>query len=1197
MRDGIDHQVSNSIGERRIYSTFISYRHADNRDEGRRWAEWLHEALETYEVPHDLVGRRNDRGAPIPSSLYPVFRDEVELPANAQLSRRIREALENSATLIVVCSPRAVESRFIADEIRIFKELGKADRILALIVDGEPNADDLAKMATGLSAEAECFPEPLRFGLPHPASVKDGAVADGEDPQSIDWTVRTDPIAADVRPGGRPEQGWTGANFYRAALERTDSWSAAECRRLQKEYATRLELARLKLIAGILGIALGRLTKRDAVYRARKLRRLALIFGVLAALAVAGGGVAMWQRSRAETARLSAEAAERNTRLRASKADADVALALSQRGDDANAFAHAVRSLELNGQNRLAAVLAYRLLTDGRLVLPARVLTHDIIVTALAFSPDGNFLATGCDDGAVFVSQLTTGTRWALIPPLKRRIQRLAFSPDNRALAIGTDQEIVAWAFEGSVPPTLITHEFAYDVLDLAWPIDDRIVTYTGRDWGSDYDMTQVFVYKEGRWRLVFAIGDDLGLPNAELADDSEASLVEARGFQTWVAHKTGMLVIHDDDRLVWLNLRGVLDIEKPAFAAKLGKDAEVAVATENGLAVVSSNFVGNGDSHGAKSRQARAAEKFSLKWIDPRNGKNGSLQMPEGLSFDEVSADGELLLCSSERGSGLVERRSGKLLVEHFWRLEGQFDRLAMRRDGLSWILRPRRTDPQSSVEVATVFNRANLRETNLSLPAGILSASFDAQGEQVAVATADRNVRVWPRTAIEAPVFGLHPAEPEEKDTDAAEPPSALYELEESEQTIFRRDPNTQQTAFVAKLQDPGVETYSITGHSFSADGRRLALSYGSWSDRPDNNVPSVAVLYETANGQMIGKPLQHEDDVFSPRFSPDGSWVVTACDDGTVRRWRADNGAAAGPPLRLPDRVRYISFSSDGSLLITGTGHIIDTEKWVIRQTLTPGTRMIGRNEYGNRIPLAEAYFSSDGVWLATASEPSHKTGDENQDVEYVHLNQWELQSGLRIGQPIAARAGNIRISEGPPQPQPGPRTWTCTFPAEARRLLPLLKACSPLMLNDNGEKVINPACATSTVNPETVFPEGRTTGNQAEYDFATLVLKHPADALSATGAPPSTAHPASSVVIAPSPIVMPENLAASEAQADQRLNETYSALRKSVANSEKERLKREQIQWLRTRDAIADRKARLEFVRERSGEFERRVEKAR
>lgn len=89
----------------RRYTAFISYRHADNTQEGRRWAEWLHRALERYVVPPDLIGTPNLRGEPIRDSLYPIFRDEDELPPChwqrlVWLSRTI-----SSAQLSAGCSP------------------------------------------------------------------------------------------------------------------------------------------------------------------------------------------------------------------------------------------------------------------------------------------------------------------------------------------------------------------------------------------------------------------------------------------------------------------------------------------------------------------------------------------------------------------------------------------------------------------------------------------------------------------------------------------------------------------------------------------------------------------------------------------------------------------------------------------------------------------------------------------------------------------------------------------------------------------------------------------------------------------------------------------------------------------------------------------------------------------------------------
>ena len=68
----------------RRYSAFISCRHADNTRKGRRWAEWLHRCLERYIIPHDLIGTPNLRGEPVRDSIYPIFRDEDELPAKVR---------------------------------------------------------------------------------------------------------------------------------------------------------------------------------------------------------------------------------------------------------------------------------------------------------------------------------------------------------------------------------------------------------------------------------------------------------------------------------------------------------------------------------------------------------------------------------------------------------------------------------------------------------------------------------------------------------------------------------------------------------------------------------------------------------------------------------------------------------------------------------------------------------------------------------------------------------------------------------------------------------------------------------------------------------------------------------------------------------------------------------------------------------
>jgi len=130
------------------YGAFISYRHTDP---DRQWAKWLHSEIETYRVPKRLMV------AGVPERVGRVFRDEEELAASADLSQRIDEALREARFLIVVCSPRTPESRWVNEEVKRFQAQGRTDRVFALLVEGEPD---------------QSFPPALRNTEPLAADVR-----------------------------------------------------------------------------------------------------------------------------------------------------------------------------------------------------------------------------------------------------------------------------------------------------------------------------------------------------------------------------------------------------------------------------------------------------------------------------------------------------------------------------------------------------------------------------------------------------------------------------------------------------------------------------------------------------------------------------------------------------------------------------------------------------------------------------------------------------------------------------------------------------------------------------------------------------------------------------------------------------------------------------------------------------------------
>jgi hypothetical protein len=65
---------------------------------------------------------------------------------------------------------------------------------------------------------------------------------------------------------------------------------------------------------------------------------------------------------------------------------------------------------------------------------------------------------------------------------------------------------------------------------------------------------------------------------------------------------------------------------------------------------------------------------------------------------------------------------------------------------------------------------------------------------------------------------------------------------------------------------------------------------------------------------------EPMEcHQHTVVSAVLSSDGSRILSASRDGTVRQWEATTGRAIGEPLRHPGEVNSASYSADGSRIM--------------------------------------------------------------------------------------------------------------------------------------------------------------------------------------------------------------------------------------------------------------------------------------
>ncbi len=380
------------------YWAFVSYSHHDSR-----WGRWLHRALETYRVPRRLVGRPSRDGT-VPARISPVFIDRDELPTSASLSENIGEALRGSRYLIVICSPHAAASNWVNEEIKRFKMAGGADRILCLIVSGEPNASDKPELG-----ELECFPEAVRYDV-----TETGAIGEN----------RAEPIAADLRKGGDG-----------------------------------VHRAKMKLIAGVLGLNFDDLMRRER----RRQRARATLAAMAAALIVAVIG-SVWYRGHRETllaeqrqnARLAqlmlqkaqGAAQQNDDRTAALYGAAWIKYSLMAGELDGSAGAGPADDPELQRKKDFVSSISTSAVTGTRLAVPG-------FAGTLAASPNGKLVAWARGDGTIALAAAGAPTPLAVARPPLGPIGALALTDDGMIAAGSRTGAVALWP-KGASAPTLL---------------------------------------------------------------------------------------------------------------------------------------------------------------------------------------------------------------------------------------------------------------------------------------------------------------------------------------------------------------------------------------------------------------------------------------------------------------------------------------------------------------------------------------------------------------------------------------------------------------------------------------------------------------------------------------------------------------------------------------------------------------------
>ena len=980
----------------REYWCFISYRHADNKEPGRQWASWLHHSLETYEVPPDLVGQRNEHGDVIPERIFPVFRDEADAAASDDLSREIANALSHSRFLLVLCSPHAVISHYVAQEIIAFKRASPhhAKRIRAAIIAGDPGGievtaiDEVSEVAYH---RRQCLPRALRFKV-----NPDGHVTDHP----------AEPLSADFRlPDGL--ESFTTPAALREELKKSGRLRRAKINSAVNEHAERTELMKLKIIAGILGVPLVRLTDRDKAYQLvkqaaeaqRRQRQLIIsaifVTAILLLLAVAGMQNAKTKAVQSE--RTKTEIA--NARLAHQKGSD-----LANSGEPARGILWLAKSLQTcpesakDLQGIIRTDLASRLLMLHRL---ERAFSTSGAFAVVGFRPSGKPLLFGAEGGKL--KDMTTGGFVGDFP-IQFKISARALSPDGRLFAVSSleGDTIIANVSDGKFVAKTLTHQGEVRFLAFSPDAAQLLVVATPDTSDNPKPYVAMKAYEAGALNptdVAFSCKDVLnyaayskdGRYVATAGQDGNARLwVAATGaaFGPPLPHPGAVFSIAfspagdsvvtgclDGGVRLWKLAAGETSPVQPFFTVKHQGPVRSVSFSHHGRYLLSSSEDGT-----TRLWDSLTGRMFGQPMLDTQQARSAVF-----------SPDDEHILTGGNSWTARLWRVTPEEALARTLPAQGAVEAIVFSPDGKLALTGCQGSDSHAGTGQIWEVGSGRAHGAELEQGGQVRCVAFSADGSLAATAGNDGHVNLWKTSD------GSRAQEPWAYNgvlaAVAFSPDNRWIAMAgRGNQVMLREVRSEKETRHWNAYPDKGRYVNSLT---FSPDSRWL-LAGGSFSAKifsipegtprsqsmlhtgelnravlsPDGKMiltcgkESKAGLCSASDGNPLGPLMEHNGEVLDGAFAPDGRIVATASADGNVRLWSVPGAQTLMPPLVHGGWVRCVAFSPDGEVLATGC------DDGLARLWRTKDGAPLGAELY-HRGAVTRIMFSPDGRTILTAS----------------------------------------------------------------------------------------------------------------------------------------------------------------------------------------------------------------------------------